>query len=177
MLMRLGECQGKVFRGPSLAVRSKRLLRRLLGDASGAAAVEFAFAVPLMVAIAVGGFDFGRGFQQKHRIAGAAQAAAQFAVQRNREFDTLPEATIKQRAIDDAGGNSLDPNDVTVRYFWVCPGQTAEVASTDSCAPLSRPPSQYVQVRIIDEVDLIWSYYPGMSDTIPLDVAATMRIN
>lgn len=159
--------------GPNLVVRSRRLLRRLLGDASGAAAVEFAFAVPLMVAIAVGAFDFGRGFQQKHRIAGAAQAAAQFAVQRNRELALPDVAALQQRVWDDAGDTSLT---VEAKYYCMCPEQTVEIACTGSCAPLSRPPSTYVQVTVDDNVDLIWSY-PGVSDTIPLKAVATMRIN
>lgn len=173
MVTRLTNREGRVVLGPNLVVRSKQLLRRLLGDVSGGAAVEFAFAVPLMVAIAVGGFDFGRGFQQKHRIAGAAQAAAQYAVQRNREFEKLPTSDIEQRAKDDAGNNSLN---AVARYYCVCPGQTVELACTASCAPLSRPPSEYVEVTIQDTVNLLLSY-PGVSDTIPITAVATMRIN
>jgi Flp pilus assembly protein TadG len=155
--------------GPALG--SLRRLMRFGRDASGTFAVEFAIAAPIMVLLAIGGIDFGRGFQQKHRIVGAAQAAAQFAVQRDRESAQLAVADVEQRAKDDAADNSLN---VAAEYFCVCPGTTAEVACTTTCA-VPRPPSTYVRVTVQDTVDFIFDY-PGVADTLPLTSVATMRI-
>ena len=139
--------------GPALG--SLRRLMRFGRDASGTCAVEFAVAVPIMVLLALGGIDFGRGFQQKHRIAGAAQAAAQFAVQGDRKVVAPAVADVEQRAKDDADDNSLN---VTAEYFCVCPGTTAEVACTTTCA-VPRPPSTYVRVTVQDTVNFIFDWW------------------
>ncbi len=156
-----------------LIVRFQRLLRELGGSQRGVISVEFALAVPFLVAIAIAGFDFGRGFQQKHRLAGAAQAGTQLAVQRDRSFDEVEIADIEQRVRDEAGG---DPADLTVnaRYYYLCPGTTVEVASDATCA-VPRPPSMYAEISVQQDFDLIFQY-PGLSDPYVLQTMTTMRV-
>lgn len=52
---------------------------RLLKDVRGAALLEFAIVLPLLVVFTVGIFDFGGAFNQKQKIEQAAQEGARFA--------------------------------------------------------------------------------------------------
>jgi Flp pilus assembly protein TadG len=52
---------------------------RLLKDARGAALLEFAIVLPLLVVFTVGIFDFAGAFNQKQKIEQAAQEGARFA--------------------------------------------------------------------------------------------------
>ncbi len=158
---------------PNLFVRCRDLLKRFGESQRGVIALEFALAAPILVALAFAGFDFGRGFQQIHRLSGAAQAGAQLAVQRDRSFAVLDIADVEQRVRDDAGG---DPAALTVdtRYFCACPGTSLEVACGATCA-VPRPPSMYVEVALQQDFDLIFPY-PGLSDPYPLRAMSTMRV-
>ncbi len=154
-------------------VRCRGLLKRSGESQRGAIGVEFALVAPVLVALAFVGFDFGRGFQQKHLLTGAAQAGAQLAVQRDRSFAVLDIADIEQRVRDDAGG---DQDDLTVdsRYYCVCPGTSSEIGCNTTCAVL-RPPSMYVEVALQQDFDLFFPY-PGVSDPYTLQATSTMRL-
>ena len=158
---------------PRLIVRCRNLLKRFRRSQRGVITVEFALAAPVLVALAVVVFDFGRGFQQKHVLIGAAQAGAQLAVQRDRSFSMLDIADVEQRVRDDAGG---EPDALTVdaRYYCVCPGTTSEVGCDSTCA-VPRPPSMYVEVALQQGFDLYFPY-PGVSDPYPLQATSTMRV-
>ncbi len=156
-----------------LIVRFQHLLRELGGSQRGVIAVEFALVASVLVALAFAGFDFGRGFQQKHLLSGAAQAGAQLAVQRDRSFTMLDIADVEQRVRDDAGGNQATLT-VNARYYCACPGTNVEVACDATCAA-PRPPSTYVEVALQKDFDLILKY-PGLSDPFTLRAMSTMRV-
>ncbi len=158
---------------PNLFVRCRDLLKRFGESQRGVIALEFALAAPVLVALAFAGFDFGRGFQQIHRLSGAAQAGAQLAVQRDRSFAVLDIADVEQRVRDDSGGDQAALT-VNARYYCVCPETSVEVACGATCA-VPRPPSMYVEVALLQDFDLIFPY-PGVSDPYPLRAMSTMRV-
>lgn len=49
-------------------------LRRLLGDRSGVAAVEFALLLPIMILLYIGGLEFSDGFTIKRKVTNTASA-------------------------------------------------------------------------------------------------------
>ena len=154
-------------------------LRRFARRADGNALVEFALVVPILTLLAVGTFDFGLAFQQKHRIASAAQAGAQIAVQ-ERSSEEVPVAAIATRVHEEAGDTVPYELTVTPRYYCTCFGQTAEQVCTanpnDVCpAGNTRPLLKYVQVDVQHDADLIFDY-PGVAASIPLRATATMRV-
>ncbi|HXY12953.1 MAG TPA: TadE/TadG family type IV pilus assembly protein [Terriglobales bacterium] len=55
-----------------------RLLLTLMESASGAAIVEFAVALPLLIVLVVGIFDFGGAFNLKQELSNAVREAARF---------------------------------------------------------------------------------------------------
>ena len=75
------------FRIPHRHRRALRLLQDvplavLLKDEQGAALLEFAISLPLLMVFVVGIYDFSGAFNQKQKIEQAAQQAAQLADQR-----------------------------------------------------------------------------------------------
>ena len=61
-------------------IRLRQLLRRSRGQ-EGAAAVEFAIVLPILLIILAGFFDFGWLFFWQHSVTNASRAGARYAVQ------------------------------------------------------------------------------------------------
>ena len=61
-------------------IRLRQLLRRGRGE-EGAAAVEFAIVIPLLLLLLAGFFDFGWLFYWQHTVTNASRAGARYAVQ------------------------------------------------------------------------------------------------
>ena len=155
--------------------RAWRFLSSFAPDQKGAALVEFALVAPFLVALAIGGFDFGLVFFQKQKVASAAHAGAQYAAQTRNSAYPDP-AEIELRVREDAGdtNNTLT---VTPRYYCVCPDSTAEVVcgDSDACPGAERPQLMYVEVDVQKNVHLIFSY-PDVSDSVQLQSLVRMRV-
>ena len=162
---------------PSSVTRYGHRLKRFGRGSDGSALVEFAFAVPILLALAIGAFDFGMAFQQKHRLASAAQAGAQIAVQ-ERSLSEVPVGDIIARVRAEASdsGNALI---VTPTYFCVCPEGGADFACDTEPSPCvlaaGRLPSKYVQVDVRHSFNLIFDY-PGVEKAVALQATSTMRV-
>lgn len=161
---------------PSSIARCGHSLKRFGRGGDGSALVEFALAVPILLMLAVGTFDFGMAFRQKHRLASAAQAGAQIAVQRRSLSEVSAEDIIARvRADASDSGNHLI---VTPTYFCVCPegGADFDCATEPSpCAAATRLPDKYVQVDVQHNFELIFDY-PGVEKTVALQATSTMRV-
>lgn len=163
----------------SFVERAEQVLRRFAPSEDGAALVEFALAVPILVMLAIGAFDFGMAFQQKHHLAAAAQAGAQMAVQ-ERSLNEVDLADVDARVQQEAGTTG-NPLTVASRYYCACPeggndDWDCSTSPTPCAAGTGRPPLQYIEVDVQRQVDLVFSY-PGVAETIPLRATATMRVN
>jgi Flp pilus assembly protein TadG len=58
----------------AVAGRAGRLLRRLIGDRTGVAAVEFALLLPIMIMLYIGGLEFSDGFTIKRKVTNTTSA-------------------------------------------------------------------------------------------------------
>jgi Flp pilus assembly protein TadG len=73
------QCHPERSEGPTQSSRIpaiRKKLASLLNDAQGAAILEFAISLPLLVVFVVGIYDFSGAFNQKQKIAQAAQEGA-----------------------------------------------------------------------------------------------------
>jgi len=170
---------GNVVKTSHFVGRFGHELRRFARREGGNALVEFALVVPILTLLAVGTFDFGLAFQQKHRIGSAAQAGAQIAVQ-ERSAEEVSVAAIATRVHEEAGDSVPYELTVTPRYYCTCFGETAEQDCTanpnDVCpAGNTRPLLKYVEVDVQHDADLIFDY-PGVAQSIPLRATSTMRV-
>ncbi len=97
----------------------KALLKivRMLRDTRGVAAVEFAFAFPILILLLVGTFDIGRTLWYTSTLDHAAREGARYASLRGAEAlhpasDAEIEAFVRNRAI------GVDPSHLTVSVAW-----------------------------------------------------------
>jgi len=115
-------------------VNNMRALLRRAGENRGAAIIEVALTLPLLLLVSVGIFEFGRAYQTWQVLTNAAREGARLAVLpdsndsavRNRvvsymQTGQLPEATHATIAIDhntmiDIGIGSTTGSQVTIQY-------------------------------------------------------------
>ncbi len=90
---------------------------RMLRDNRGVAAVEFAFAFPILILLLVGTFDVGRALWYSSTLDHAAREGARYASLRGAESlypasDADIQAFVRNRAI------GVDPSHLTVSVSW-----------------------------------------------------------
>lgn len=113
--------------GPEIAVRLPR-------EDKGSAILEFAISLPLLVVFVVGIYDFSGAFNQKQKIAQAAQEGAILAA-------SQPMNDINALNPNPAGPDSLQP--VVTAVFNSLAGSAVFASGTCALpAALSRPPGQ-----------------------------------
>jgi len=97
-------------------IRLRRLLRRGRGQ-EGAAAVEFAIVLPLLMLLLAGFFDFGWLFYWNHTVTNASRAGARYAVQAKYSGNTqtwYSDADITNIVKNNYGGDLVVTVDRTV---------------------------------------------------------------
>lgn len=128
-------------------------------DDRGQSLVEVALTVPLLLLVAIGLADFGRGYYYSISITNAAREAAAFAA---RDSDVTA-AEVAQVACDETG---------LVPYGDPCPAQLAVTYSPAASADWD----ESVTVTVTYDVELISRYLVGrVIDTDELQVRATAR--
>ena len=101
-----------------------RDLGRLCRDSGGAAAVEFAILLPIMLTLILGAIEFGRAYWTRHALQYAAEETGRYAM-----AHTTATAT---QLTDYAKANmpGLDPNAATVTVTPASVGSTSYVVIT-----------------------------------------------
>lgn len=116
-------------------------LRRLTfrRDETGAAAVEFAFAVPFVLALLSGAIDLGLALNQSSSLSNAARAGAQYGMRFPSDSEGITQTVIKAA--------NYDPATLTVSSQLTCECADKQVvACTDTCG--SAAPRSYVTVTV-----------------------------
>jgi len=141
--------------------------RRLRAQDSGAAALELAVVLPVLILLAIGVVEFGRAYFTGIKVANAAMAGAHFGAQSSGSAD--PDF-IRQVARDDAGDQSLAVNsNGTCR----CPDSETVVACSSVCTGYGNP-QFFIEVTVSTSFSLLFGY-PGLPSTIAVTRTATMR--
>ena len=149
----------------------RRRARRL--DDAGIMSVEFAFMIPVLIALAMGGLDLGRYALDLSTVASAARAGAQYGVQD--QATAVQPLQMIAAARNDAADTTSALN-ISARQYCRCPGSGGgEVPCGGTCADGGFPP-MYVEVAVSDDLDLWFPYYPGISDPVSLTASHTMRV-
>ena len=125
--------------------------RDILRCQRGNIAIETAFAIPMLVGLAVGTAEYGRAFSAKSELANIARAGAQAAIEFSGEDESLSTTVqtnlILAGLINDPDGqefNATTQPQTLVESYCTCPGG-APVGCGDSCSG-SDLPRRYVQV-------------------------------
>ena len=152
----------------------RRLAHRRPADDAGIMSIEFAFLVPVLVVLALGGLDLGRyglGLSMVASAARAARAGAQYGVQ-DQSAAVQPLQMIAA-AREDATDTTSALN-INARQYCRCL-TGGEVPCGGTCADGGFPP-MYVEVVVANDLDLWFPYYPGISDPVSLTASHTMRV-
>lgn len=145
-------------------VRSRARRRTRLGEA-GQALVEVAIALPILLALLVGIFEFARAYNVQQVITNAAREGARQGV--------LP-GDQSVVAVDRTNDRLGDANIVSATVTHQCPGPTSPVATCDTGATVVVTVTVPYTFRFIGPVLSLFSsgVNPG---TITLSSVATMR--
>ena len=146
----------------------------------GNIAIETAFAIPMLVGLAIGAAEYGRAFSTKSELANVARAGAQAAIEFSGEDESLSNTVqsnlILAGLISDPAHQSFDATSqpqTLVESYCTCPGG-APVGCGDSCSG-SDLPRRYVQVTASLPFSLLVPM-PILGDSMTLSETVSMRM-
>ena len=182
------------------AVRTGRQLRRLVGDRSGVAAVEFALLLPVMLGLYIGGLEFSDGFTVKRKVTNATSALGDLITRTEEitkaEMTDIFEAASAVIAPYDVGnlkikvsGVAIDSESVATVEWGEAQNDTALAKGAPITLPdgVTLPDSFLVVVEvhynfdpaigyvITGSIDISDTFYlkPRLSDSVCYDTACT----
>ncbi len=146
----------------------------------GNIAIETAFAIPMLVGLAVGTAEYGRAFSAKSELANIARAGAQAAIEFGGEDESLSSTVnnnlILASLISDPLAEGFDATSepqTLIESYCTCPGG-APVGCDDSCSG-SDLPRRYVQVTASLPFSLMVPM-PMLDDSMTLSETVSMRM-
>lgn len=142
----------------------------LKNEARGAAIVEFALAVPLLLLLTMGAIDFGRAFYQSVTISHAAETGAFYGAQNN--ITSGHDTQMTQMARDDAA----DVGTVTVTSTRVCkcPNGTVVDCVAGTCTGYGAP-RVYVSCDVQKNFNVLTNF-PKVPDLFAVRRKVFMRV-
>ena len=142
-------------------------LRRFGANRRGAVAIEFAFAVPMLLLVLCGTIDLGFALHQSSALTNAARTGAQYALRYPTDADGIKDVVQKSLSYDPLTLN------VEAKLICECLDKTT-IACTDTCS--GTPPQAYISVAVSKTY---WSPLPTalVLGITTLSGSAVMRTN
>ena len=141
-------------------------MRSIERSCSGNAAIEFAFAAPILIALTFGAFDYGRAYVESVRLSGAAREGAQKALYEPSKWED--DELIEQADLEEYVGHALTTAEMsmlsvaaTSQAFCACQNG-ADLVCSGTC-PDGSLPGRFVRVTLTRSVPLTLPY-PWASD-------------
>jgi len=136
----------KEFRPAQLA--ANRIWAWLRSSAPGAAAVEFALLVPVIMFGLLGVANYGLAVNEKMELTSAARAGAQLAIANGTNSTSTETDAIKAMVVASTE-IAITTADVTTTESYACSDGTSVAVSTDTCAD-NEPLQYYMTVTASD---------------------------
>jgi Flp pilus assembly protein TadG len=149
-----------------------RLLRRVARRDDGVAAIETALVAPILLCMALGGYEVSSMVVRQSELQSAA-AEAMNIVQASPPSDAAARTAI--RNVLKASTGITDNNDATVVEIYRCATDTAFVTDKDDC-DTGEAVSTYIQVTLKDTYSPSWTQF-GVGHDIDYDVVRTVQIS
>jgi Flp pilus assembly protein TadG len=147
-----------------------RLVQALPHDDAGAAAIEFALAAPLLIALLIPMIDLGAGFQQQMLVQDAAQAGAQYALAHGWNNTAIQSAVTSATAL-----SGIQASPAPAKSCGCPQGTSVAAASCGGTCPSGQSVGTYVTVGAqVSYSPLI--PYPMFGQSITLSAQSTVRI-
>lgn len=160
-------------------VRLWRLARAIREDSRANAAIEFALAAPILIALGFGAFDYGSAYVEGVRLSGAARAGAQQALYDVRNWQD--DALIEQTALEEYAGHPLTQTQmstmsVSANSLAFCACQAGTDLDCSATCPDGSSPGRFVRVSLSRSVPLTLPYPWESSHSRPVAGEAVVRV-
>lgn len=148
-----------------------RCLRPLARSDAGAAALELAVVLPVLILLAIGVADFGRAFFAGITVANAAHAGALYGSQSTGTAGDF--AGINAAATADGTDAGVTASS---SFFCRCPSSTSDVSCAITCTSGGYiNPELFIRVTASRTVGFILRY-PGLPSSVAVTRTAIMRV-
>jgi len=152
----------------------ERTFLRLLTCERGAVAIETAIVAPMLVLMALGGFDTSQLIARQTELDSAAAEAASI-VRAKAPSTTADLNTIRDIVKTSIDPNNTDPHDVvTVTQIYRC-GTAASYTTTNNCASGVKV-STYVKLQITDVYSPQWTKF-GIGSNVNYAVNRVVQVS
>ncbi len=144
----------------------------------GAAAIELALILPMLLMMLVGAVDFGLVIHQKMQLAHAVRAGAQHALVRTPQ-NSADLTEIETAILDGVAWDANQTRTVTATLFCQCTDGSAISCSDDgkdkaSCTG-GGPKNQYISVTVQEDFETLLDY-PAIGKSFHIRNDATFRV-
>ncbi|MBD3728460.1 MAG: pilus assembly protein [Sphingomonadales bacterium] len=153
-----------------MALRPLARLARFRRDCRGSMVIETAIVAPVLVALALGGFEASRIVARDTELQSAAAEAA--AIVRASTPDTAAKRTTIRSVI--ATSTGIPAENITVSEVYRCGVDTAYVTASSSCADPDTV-TTYIRVNMSTSYTPEWTNY-GIGSTLNYNVERTVLI-
>lgn len=150
-----------------ISKRLKRRSRRFCKSAHGAAAVELAIVLPVLLLLVIGVVDYGRVYYQSVIVSNAARAGAEWGAQ----GPSTSGDTVDMRKFANLDGAEAAPFQINARRYCRC-YDVADL-SCGACGDASAP-SVFIEVTATDTLTTFIPY-PGLPRKVVIRRMATFR--
>ncbi|WP_271077781.1 TadE/TadG family type IV pilus assembly protein [Aurantiacibacter sp. MUD61] len=150
-------------------MRALARVARIRRNDDGSMAIETAFVAPILLVLALGGFEVSSMVARQTELQSAAAEAA--AVVRATIPDTEEKRTTVRNILVTSTG--LTNEQVTVTQIYRCGTADDYVTTADSCG--SQPEYKFIRVDISDTYTPVWTKF-GVNSGFDFNVSRTVQI-
>ena len=165
-------------------MRQLARIARIRRDERGSMAIETAFVAPILLVLALGGFEVSTMVARQTELQSAAAEAAAV-VRAVAPEDAQDQATIRdivatsicgnaEVTVSDAGTASCGTASVSIDQRYRCGTANAYVDTADTCGT-SVPEYKFIQVDISDRYDPVWTKW-GVASGFDYNISRTVQI-
>ena len=146
-----------------------RIWARICSDERGSMAIETAFIAPVLLIMALGGFEVATMVSRQTDLQSAAAEGASVV------RAVVPETAADRSTVRDilATSTGLTADKITVTEIYRCGTATDYVTTADSCG--SDTEYKFIQIDLTDRYDPIWTKW-GVSEGFTYNVSRTVQI-
>lgn len=163
-----------------LAIRVTSYVVAILRANGGAATVELAMVIPMLMMMLVGAVDFGLVIHQKMQLAHAVRAGAQHALVSSPlnkgGLDQTDLTAIETAILDGIAWDANPTRNVTAALFCECTDGSVVACGGTGICPLDNRKHQYISVTVEEDFETLFDY-PAIGKSVHLKNDATFRLD
>ncbi|KLE35485.1 TadE/TadG family type IV pilus assembly protein [Aurantiacibacter luteus] len=150
-------------------IGARALIARVRGDEHGSMAIETAFVAPVLLVMALGGFEVSTMVARQTELQSAAAEAAQVV------RASAPETAAQRQTIHDilVVSSRLEDDQVSITPLYRCGTSEDYVTVAGSCG--SDVEYQFIRIDLEDTYEPIWTSF-GVSEGFDYNISRTVQV-